>query len=41
MQPVKRLNHIISELANEDHYLFSLNDLRGASPEQKRIRLSE
>ena len=34
MQPIKQLNHIISELANEEHYLFSLNDLRGASPEQ-------
>jgi len=34
MQPIKQLNHIISELANEEHYLFSLNDLRGACPGQ-------
>ncbi len=34
MQPIKQLHHIISELANEEHYLFSLNDLRGACPGQ-------
>ena len=34
MQPIKQLHHIISKLANKEHYLFSLNDLRGASPEQ-------
>ncbi len=34
MQPIKQLRHIISELANEEHYLFSLNDLRGACPGQ-------
>jgi hypothetical protein len=34
MQPIKQLNHIISELADEEHYLFSLSDLRGATPEQ-------
>jgi len=34
MQPIKHLNHIISELADEKHYLFSLGDLRGAIPGQ-------
>ncbi len=34
MQPIKQLNHIISELADADHYLFSLSDLRGATAEQ-------
>ncbi len=36
MQPVKQLNHIITELADEEHYLFSLSDLRGAIPGQTR-----
>lgn len=34
MQPIKQLHHILSELADKDHYLFTLSDLRGASPEQ-------
>ena len=36
MQPVKPLAHVLSELADSDHYLFTLDDLQGALPHQGR-----
>ena len=36
MQPIKQLAKILAELANEEHYLFSLADLKGAMPEQSQ-----
>ena len=32
MQPIKQLSQILEQLASEEHYLFSLSDLRGALP---------
>lgn len=34
MQPIKHLAKILSGLADDEHYLFSLADLKGAMPEQ-------
>lgn len=34
MQPIKQLAKILAALADEEHYLFSLADLKGAMPEQ-------
>lgn len=34
MQPIKKLINVLSDLASEEHYLFSLGDLRVVSPEQ-------
>ncbi|MBC7962822.1 MAG: hypothetical protein H7Y05_07750 [Steroidobacteraceae bacterium] len=36
MQPIKQLMQILTMLANDEHYLFSLNDLYGAMPEQSQ-----
>lgn len=36
MQPIKQLTKILSELADNEHYLFSLADLKGAMPEQSQ-----
>ncbi len=36
MQPVKQLAHVLSRLADSDHYLFTLDDLQGALPQQSR-----
>jgi len=36
MQPIKQLAKILAELANEEHYLFSIADLKGAMPEQSQ-----
>lgn len=33
MQPIKRLSQILADLANPEHYLFMLADLRAALPE--------
>uniref|UniRef100_A0A831TXN1 AbiEi antitoxin N-terminal domain-containing protein n=1 Tax=Geobacter metallireducens TaxID=28232 RepID=A0A831TXN1_GEOME len=32
MQPVRQLKQILAQVADEDHYLFSLSDLHGAMP---------
>lgn len=34
MQPLKQLTLILENTADQEHYLFSLRDLRGALPEQ-------
>ena len=34
MQPVKLLAKILASLADEEHYLFSFADLKGAMPGQ-------
>ena len=34
MQPIKQLAQILANLANEEHYLFSLRDLSGTIPGQ-------
>lgn len=34
MQPVRQLKQILAQVADEEHYLFSLNDLHGAMPDQ-------
>jgi predicted transcriptional regulator of viral defense system len=36
MQPIKQLAKILAELADDEHYLFSLADLKGAMPEQSQ-----
>ncbi|WP_298435356.1 type IV toxin-antitoxin system AbiEi family antitoxin domain-containing protein [Geobacter sp.] len=36
MQPVKQLMHILAQLADDEHYLFSLSDLQGALPGQSQ-----
>lgn len=36
MQPIKQLAKILAELADEEHYLFTLADLKGAMPEQSQ-----
>jgi predicted transcriptional regulator of viral defense system len=36
MQPIKQLAKILAGLADDEHYLFSLTDLKGAMPEQSR-----
>jgi hypothetical protein len=36
MQPIKKLTRILELLADEEHCLFTLDDLHGALPEQKR-----
>jgi predicted transcriptional regulator of viral defense system len=36
MQPIKQLAKILAELADDEHYLFSLTDLKGAMPEQSQ-----
>ena len=33
MQPIKELYRLLERLADEEHYLFSLNDMRSALPE--------
>jgi len=33
MQPIKRLTKILLDLADSEHYLFTLSDLRAALPE--------
>lgn len=33
MQPVKRLARVLAELADAEHYLFTLTDLQGVLPE--------
>lgn len=33
MQPLKQLSKILTQLADEEHYLFSLTDLKSALPE--------
>lgn len=33
MQPVKQLARILEQIANDDHYLFSLSNFRSALPE--------
>ena len=33
MQPIKRLNRILADLADPEHYLFTLSDLRAALPD--------
>jgi hypothetical protein len=37
MQPLKRLTKTLALLANQEHYLFSFNDLRGALPDLSPI----
>jgi len=32
MQPIKKLAQVLKELADEEHYLFTLADLKGALP---------
>lgn len=34
MQPIKQLANILAGLADTEHYLFTLRDLRAAAPEQ-------
>ena len=34
MQPIKQLAQVLASLADDEHYLFSLTDLRGALPLQ-------
>ena len=36
MQPIKELADILAELADEDHYLFTLSDLSSALPSLRR-----
>jgi len=36
MQPIKSLSRILEALTDGEHYLFTLNDLQGAMPEQGR-----
>lgn len=36
MQPIKKLTRIFELLADEEHYLFTLDDLHGALPEVTR-----
>lgn len=36
MQPIKQLAKILAEIADDEHYLFSLADLKGAMPEQSQ-----
>jgi hypothetical protein len=36
MQPIKKLTRILELLADEEHYLFTLDDLHGALPEVTR-----
>jgi hypothetical protein len=36
MQPIKKLTRILELLADEEHYLFTLDDLHGALPEMTR-----
>lgn len=36
MQPIKTLTRILETLADGEHYLFTLNDLHGALPEQSK-----
>ena len=36
MQPVKQLARVLSDLADPEHYLFTLDDLQGALPDQSR-----
>jgi len=36
MQPIKQLAKILAGLADDEHYLFSLADLKGAMPEQSQ-----
>ena len=36
MQPIKKLAKILAVLADDEHYLFSLTDLKGAMPEQSQ-----
>lgn len=36
MQPIKQLAKILSGLADNEHYLFSLADLKSAMPQQSR-----
>jgi len=33
MQPIKTLTRVLETLADAEHYLFTLNDLHGATPE--------
>jgi predicted transcriptional regulator of viral defense system len=32
MQPIKQLAHVLADLADDEHHLFTLADLRGALP---------
>ena len=36
MQAIKRFNQTLSKLADKDHFLFSLSDLRGINPQQTK-----
>lgn len=36
MQPVKQLARVLSDLADSEHYLFTLDDLQGVLPDQGR-----
>lgn len=36
MQPVKLLARVLSEMADSEHYLFTLDDLQGVLPDQSR-----
>jgi predicted transcriptional regulator of viral defense system len=36
MQPIKQLAKILTGLADDEHYLFSFADLKGAMPEQSQ-----
>jgi len=36
VQPIKKLAKVLAELADEEHYLFSLVDLKGGIPEQSQ-----
>ena len=36
MQPVKQLVRVLSDLADSEHYLFTLDDLQSALPDQSR-----
>ncbi len=36
MQPVRQLMHILAQVADDEHYVFSLSDLHGAMPGQSQ-----
>jgi len=36
MQPVRKFDQTLSKLADKEHFLFSLSDLRGINPQQPR-----
>lgn len=36
MQPVRKFDQTLSKLADKEHFLFSLSDLRGINPQQTK-----